>query len=102
MRRFLPLGTVLKLDQESAEKIMIVSRMVRKVNEDDKMWDYCGCLVPQGINNQAELKFFNHSDIRQLLFIGFQDEDELKYSTALSSYQTEQAKDKKIIERDDQ
>lgn len=102
MKRLLPLGTVLKLDQESAEKVMIISRLVRKEKEEDQMWDYCGCIVPQGINNQSELKFFNHSDVRQLLFIGFQDEEELKYSTALSSYESEQAKDPLTSEKSEQ
>jgi len=92
MKRLLPIGTILKLDPESDEKVMIVGRLVKRGAEGDKMWDYCGCVAPQGINSEEELVFFDHEQVKQLLFIGFQDEDELKYGIALATYIEEQTK----------
>jgi hypothetical protein len=91
MKRLLPVGTVLKLNPESDEKVMIIGRLV-KDGEGDKMWDYCGCMVPHGINSEEKLAFFDQEQIKQLLFIGFQDEEELKYGIALATYKEEQTK----------
>jgi len=79
MKRLLPIGTVLKLNPESDEKVMIVGRLVKEGTEGDKMWDYCGYMVPHGISSEEKLAFFDQEQVKQLLFIGFQDEDELKY-----------------------
>ena len=49
-------------------------------------------MAPQGINSEEELVFFDHEQVKQLLFIGFQDEDELKYGIALATYIEEQTK----------
>lgn len=92
MKKLLPLGTILKLDPQSDKKIMVIGRLVKKSAADSTMWDYCGCTAPHGINNVEELIFFNHDQIKQLIFIGFQDEDELKYSFALASCKEEQLK----------
>ena len=37
MKRLLPIGTILKLDPESDEKVMIVGRLVKRGAEGDKM-----------------------------------------------------------------
>lgn len=89
MKRTLPLGTILKLDLDSDEKIMIIGRLIKDTAGDNKEWDYCGCHVPHGINDKESLKFFNHEEIRRLLFIGYQDEEELQYSIALAAYKNE-------------
>lgn len=83
MKRLLPIGTVLKLNPEEKEKIMIIGRLVRKNEEDLDIWDYCACIAPMGIIGGENLIFFNHEQVKQLLFIGFQDEEELQVSFAL-------------------
>ena len=42
MKRLLPIGTILMLDVESKEKVMIIGRLVRKSEETKEVWDYCG------------------------------------------------------------
>lgn len=83
MKRLLPIGTVLKLNPEEKEKIMIIGRLVKESEKDTKIWDYCGCNAPIGIAGDEKLIFFNHEQVKQLLFIGFQDEEELQVSVAL-------------------
>lgn len=84
MNRLLPVGTVVKLDIKSEIKYMIFARMVKKEEGDKNLYDYCGCRVPQGAAKQENLVFFKHGDIKQLLFIGYQDEEELQYSGTLA------------------
>lgn len=84
MKRLLPVGTILMLDLETKEKIMIIGRVVRKSEDSKEFWDYCGCRAPYGLENNQELKFFNHEDIKRLLFIGYQDEEEIMYSLSVT------------------
>lgn len=94
--RMLPIGTIVKLDIVSSEKIMIISRLAKRNEADVQLWDYCGCAAPDGFMQADSLRFFNHDDIQQLLFIGFQDEQELKYSVALSDYKDKTEKKETI------
>ena len=82
MSRLLPIGTVVITDLEKKEKVMIIGRLVKQNEEDTKFFDYCGCLAPFGVQNEEGIRMFNHTDIKRLLFIGFQDEEELQYSLA--------------------
>ena len=86
MKRLLPIGSVIMLDLEKKEKIMIIGRLVRKSDEEDTVWDYCGCLAPYGLQTPEQFRVFNHDEIRRLLFIGFQDEEELNYSAVLGKH----------------
>lgn len=93
MKRLLPIGTILMLDLETKEKVMIIGRLVRKSEESKEVWDYCGCRAPYGLEDNKELKFFNHEDIKRLLFIGYQDEEEIIYSlSATKQKETEKQK----------
>ncbi|SFR80691.1 DUF4176 domain-containing protein [Anaeromicropila populeti] len=76
MKRMLPLGTVLKLNPAEKEKVMIVARLVKKTEDSEVIWDYCGCNVPQGLADN-KLIYFQHEQVKQLIFLGLQDEEEL-------------------------
>ncbi|AQR94899.1 DUF4176 domain-containing protein [Clostridium saccharoperbutylacetonicum] len=91
MNRLLPVGSVVMLDLDIKEKVMIIGRLMKMTEEDGTIWDYCGCIIPQGLQNPEQIRLFNHKDIRRLLFVGYQDEEELGYSLALSE---EKEKDK--------
>lgn len=89
MKRLLPIGTILMLDLEKKEKVMIIGRLVRKSEDTEDVWDYCGCRAPYGLENNEELKFFNHEDVKRLLFIGYQDEEEIMYSLSVTKQKEE-------------
>ena len=91
MKRLLPLGSIVILDTEKNDKIMIISRLVKKAEGNEEIYDYCGCFVPYGIQGDQELQFFNHEDIKRLLFVGYQDEEELQFSFLMAE-QFEQSK----------
>ncbi|WP_411167590.1 DUF4176 domain-containing protein [Clostridium sp. MB05] len=81
MYKLLPIGSVVMIDPEKKEKIMIIGRLMRK-EEGGEVYDYCGCLAPFGIQSQNQIKLFNHKDLTRLLFIGYQDEEELQFALA--------------------
>ncbi|MDO4555388.1 MAG: DUF4176 domain-containing protein [Lachnospiraceae bacterium] len=77
MRNYLPIGSVVLL--KGAEKrIMICGRLQAEV-ESGKLFDYSGCLYPEGILSPKDMFLFNHADIETVYFIGFQDPEELAF-----------------------
>lgn len=85
MKRLLPIGSVVRLDENFKSKLLIIGRIVKKGEKDFKIWDYVGCEVPAGIQSETELKFFDQDQIKQIVFIGLQDEEEIAYSYMLST-----------------
>lgn len=84
MKRLLPNGTVVRLEDDFKKKFMIIGRLVKNKDQDLQVWDYVGCELPMGIQTESNLKFFNHEQVKQLIFIGLQDQDELSYSFLLN------------------
>jgi len=77
MKDFLPIGSVVLL-KEAKKRLMICGRIqVRTV--DKKVFDYSGCLYPEGMINSKEMYFFNNEDIETIYYVGMQDEEEFKF-----------------------
>ena len=82
MKKFLPIGSVVLLT-ESTKRVMIVG--VRQKQEDsDKVWDYSGCLYPEGIIDPDRLFLFDIEQIKMLFFVGFQDGEGLTFLEKLN------------------
>ena len=62
--------------------VMICGRIVC-AQSDDRIYDYVGCLYPEGMGKSDELIFFDRDAIEELYFIGYQDEYELTYRTEI-------------------
>ena len=97
MKRLMPLGTIVMLDTESKSKLMIIGRLVKKSESENKIWDYCACSVPVGITDN-NLAFFDHNQVARLLFIGYQDEEEMQYSYACKQYDNDSDSVSKKVE----
>ncbi len=78
-KNLLPLGSVVGL-KETEPYIMICGRIVC-AEGDDTIYDYVGCLYPEGVGKNDELIFFDRDAVETVYFIGFQDEYELVYRT---------------------
>lgn len=78
----LPIGTVLKIDGVEPF-IMIYGRKQNQVDGDGKMWDYVGCPYPQGHISTNTNLFFQHDDIAEVVFKGFETEGELAFRKEL-------------------
>ena len=73
----LPLGSVVLL-KEGKKRLMICSRIQTRAGEET-IFDYSGCLYPEGIVSADSMYFFNHDAIDRVYFIGFQDAEELAF-----------------------
>ena len=73
-KKYLPMGTIVIL-KKGTKKIMIFGRKQLSV-EDGKEYDYIAYLYPEG-NIKKELAIlFNHEDIKEVVYMGYIDEDE--------------------------
>ncbi|MDO4806227.1 MAG: DUF4176 domain-containing protein [Coriobacteriales bacterium] len=75
--RLLPLGSVVLL-KGANKRVMITGRIQVRTGEK-KVYDYSACWYPEGITSPQEMFFFDHDAIEMLYFVGFQDEEEIRF-----------------------
>ncbi|MEC5425181.1 DUF4176 domain-containing protein [Virgibacillus sp. C22-A2] len=77
----LPIGSIVYL-KEGTSKLMILNRgpiiPPEKGDSQGVMYDYSGCLYPQGLN-PTNVFYFNEENIDKVLFEGFKDEEEERF-----------------------
>jgi len=79
----LPIGSVVLL-KESTKRVMILG-FKQKQEHDEKIWDYSGCLYPEGILDPDRLFLFDQEQIDALFFVGFQDAEGMQFMMDLNS-----------------
>lgn len=72
--KYLPIGTVVLL-KDGTKKIMITGFYTKEVGES-KIYDYSGCLYPEGFISSKEFYLFNHEQIKKIYHYGFINEEE--------------------------
>nr|WP_315104690.1 DUF4176 domain-containing protein [uncultured Catonella sp.] len=73
--KYLPIGSVVRL-VNGTKKIMIFGRK-QKQAPPGRIWDYVACLYPEGNLSEKYNVFFNHSEIEEIYFVGYEDDEEL-------------------------
>lgn len=79
----LPIGSVVIL-KNAAKSLMIIGRFQVDM-EDKKIYDYAGCMYPEGFLNANQLFLFQAEDIETILFKGMQNDEELEFREKLNS-----------------
>ena len=68
----LPLGSIVKINGLD-DKIMIIG--VNQITKNKEKYNYRGCVHPYGYINSNNLLLFNNSDIIEIVFKGYFDEE---------------------------
>jgi hypothetical protein len=93
MEDLLPIGSVVLLNGAN-KKLMIYGRKQLQA-DTGKLWDYVGCLYPEG-NITAEYTYmFNHTDIKEVFFVGYKNEEEEKLQILLRALKQKTEEDEK-------
>ncbi len=71
--KYLPIGTVCTIKNHQ-KKVMIVGVFSIEYNGTVKMYDYKGCDYPEGLLLSNKIQSFNHSDIENIVYMGYKDE----------------------------
>ena len=79
----LTLGSVVSIKGKE-QRYMIVSRVIR--DQDNKLFDYCGYLYPQGNITADDNILFNSDEISNVYFNGYKDEKEIQRNKELIQY----------------
>ena len=84
IKGLLPIGSVVLLE-EGTKRLMIFG--VKQTNEDTNIeYDYIGVLYPEGnIGNENQF-LFNHEDIKEVVFTGYEDEERFDFLDRLDDY----------------
>ena len=73
--KFLPIGTVVLL-KGATRRIMITGFCSIDSDNREKMWDYCGCLYPEGVLSSTQSCLFNHKKKEKIYHMGLSDDEE--------------------------
>ena len=81
--KFLPVGTVVML-KGGKKRVMITGFCIEnRTNNENIMYDYCGCLYPEGFIDSEKNLLFNHDQIEKIYFKGYVDQEELDFKKNL-------------------
>ena len=82
--KFLPIGTVVML-KGGSKRVMISGfcAIEEQNTEENKMWDYSGCLYPEGFLSSSQTCLFDHEQIEKVYHYGLVDEEEEKFKAQL-------------------
>ena len=79
---YLPIGSVVTL-RGGSQPLMIYGR--KQINtENNTEWDYIACMYPEGSLGDEYTVFFDHEDIQNLLFKGFETRIDLEMQKILN------------------
>lgn len=74
MDNFLPVGSVVLL-KGGKKRTVIMGILQYNVEKKDKVYDYLGVPYPHGYMGEGTSFLFNHSDIEEVVFRGYEDEE---------------------------
>nr|WP_204246556.1 DUF4176 domain-containing protein [Faecalibacterium sp. An122] len=74
MKDLLPIGSIVRL-QNGQKRLMITGVLQSKEDELDKQYDYLGILYPEGHIGGDFQYLFNHEDIDEIVFRGYEDQE---------------------------
>ena len=82
--RFLPIGTVVRL-KGGTKRVMIIGFCAMAKEKEGKIFDYTGCIYPEGLLSSDQTAMFDHSQIEQVYFKGFVDDEEKEFKNKLNA-----------------
>lgn len=84
IKDILPVGTIVRL--KDGEKRLMISGIMQSDGGQGKEYDYLGVLYPEGHLGGKFQYLFNHVDIDEVIFRGFEDEERAQFLNKLSEY----------------
>ena len=76
----LPIGSVVLL-KDSTKKVMITGFCQKEITEgaEERIWDYSGCIYPEGYLGPNQVYLFNGNQIERIFAVGYQDEEQFEF-----------------------
>lgn len=74
----LPIGSVVLL-KNSTKKLMIIGFAQVSASNPDKVYDYVGCIFPEGFIGPDQTFLFDSQQIDKIYAVGYQDEEQMSF-----------------------
>lgn len=84
----LPIGSVVLL-KESTKRVMIMGVCQRSADNNETIWDYCGCFYPEGYLGADKIFLFNNDQIDRIYALGYQDAEQMEFKKKADHIVTE-------------
>lgn len=84
IKEMLPIGSIVRL-RDGEKRLMIAGIKQTDAAGDNREYDYLGLLYPEGHIGDEFQYLFNHEDIEELLFRGFEDSEREAFLSRLSA-----------------
>ena len=98
-KKYLPLGSVI-LMKEAKKRVMVTGYCVKSPDSGEKVWDYIGCLWPEGMITPDKNLLFDHKDIGRIFAIGYSDDEQKRFMGVLDkATQLHEQKENKLGEQ---
>ena len=82
--KYLPIGTVVMLNG-GKKRAMITGFCCIDEKNQSKLYDYSGCLYPEGVIASDKNLLFNHDQIKEIYALGFSDDEDKKFKEKLKA-----------------
>lgn len=77
-KELLPIGSVVLL-KDAVKRLMIMGYAQQEKGKEEKIWDYCGTLFPEGYLAANTLFLFDHDQIQKIYCKGLVDDEEIQF-----------------------
>lgn len=81
--KYLPIGTVVLL-KGGKKRAMITGFCSVAQENQEKIYDYSGCVYPEGYLSSNQVCLFDHDQIDKIYFLGYEDEEEKMFKEKLN------------------
>lgn len=85
IKDLLPIGSIVLL-KDGEKRLMIIGIMQNDAGGTGKNYDYLGELYPEGHIGEGFQYLFNHEDINEIIFRGFEDDERTKFLEKLTNF----------------
>lgn len=82
--RTLPIGTIVRL-KDATKRIMIIGYCKYQMGDQETIYDYAGCVYPEGFLSPDTTALFNHEQIERIYALGFQNEERFVFEEKLKT-----------------
>jgi hypothetical protein len=84
IKELLPIGSIVLL-KDGEKRLMISGIMQTDTGGTQKNYDYMGVLYPEGHIGEGFQYLFNHEDINEIIFRGFEDTERVEFLDKLTN-----------------
>ena len=85
--KYLPIGTVVMLTG-GKKRVMITGFCTIQESNKEKIWDYSGCIYPEGFLSSNQTCLFDHEQIEKIYYLGYVDQEEQQFKSKLKELAT--------------